>query len=65
MTFKGWKTVIFGVLLAVVGVLQQSGIEQLIPAQYQGLFVAGIGAAVVALRSITNTPLGSSTPPEA
>lgn len=60
--FQGWKTVSVGIIIAVLGVLQQSGIEQVVPAQYSGLVLAGIGAVMVALRSVTTTPLGQKTP---
>lgn len=59
-SFKGWKTVLFGAALAVVGILQQSGVESLVPDQYRGLVVAAIGAAVMILRTITTTPVGTS-----
>ncbi len=54
----GWRTVLFGSLLAVVGVLQTADWATLIPAAYVGPVTAGIGFAVIWLRSMTKTPVG-------
>ena len=55
---QGWRTIIFGVLLAAVGVLQTADWTQVLPPQYIGPVTAAIGFVVIWLRSITKTPAG-------
>ena len=59
---KGWKTLFFGVLVAVVGVLQTFDWATVIPQDksWSGVVMVGIGAMIVALRFVTNTPVGQS-----
>lgn len=56
--FKGFKTLIFSMLLAFAGVLQQSDIVDLIPDKYRGLFVAFVALVVAVLRIFTDTKIG-------
>lgn len=58
---KGWKTLIFGGLITMLGGIQAADLATIVPAQYVGIALAGIGAIVMFLRSVTNTPVASST----
>lgn len=58
---KGYKTVLFGVAVAVLGFLEGFKITdfaQFIPDQYEPLVISGIGFIVVLLRLVTTTPVG-------
>jgi hypothetical protein len=58
---KGWKTVIFGALMAIVPPLLTyvGGVDWHALGVSPGVSAA-IGAAVIALRAVTNTPIGSA-----
>lgn len=60
--FNGWKTLIFALLTAVIGVLQATDIAALIPndPSSAGIFVTGIGVAAAVLRFMTNGPVGGA-----
>jgi tellurite resistance protein TehA-like permease len=51
---KGWKTILFGVATALLGVLQSTEITNIV-AQYPGGVTTTIGFLVVALRLITTS----------
>lgn len=53
--FKGYRTQFFGVLLAVLGVIQQYT-REVVPDDWQGLVLMTVGILVVVLREITTTP---------
>lgn len=56
---KGFKTVLFGAAVAILGVLETLNVTdfaQFIPDQYEPLLVSIIGTVVVILRFVTNTP---------
>jgi len=56
--FKGWKTVTFNVLAAIVPILELTELKGVVPDEYlpfYGLFVA---LGNMYLRSITTTPMG-------
>lgn len=55
---KGYKTLLAATLITLLGGLQQSGVFQLIPDNYQGLAVAGIGLAMAGLRLVTTSAVG-------
>ena len=55
---KGYRTLIFGASLAVLGFLQTVEWIEFVSEGYVGLVLAGIGAAIMALRAISTTPLG-------
>lgn len=57
-TVKGWKTMAFGALLAVLGFAQQADWASVVPAEYSGLVVGVVGLLVMWLRSVTDTPVG-------
>jgi len=63
---KGWKTVIFGQVVAVLGgalllleQLQPLDLHPVLPAKYADGIIAGIGVAIVVLRVVTTGPVGS------
>lgn len=60
---QGWKTVIFGALLAIVGFLQGVNWESLIPNNptVVGWITSAIGVVVVVLRMFTSTPIGQKS----
>lgn len=59
---KGWKTVIFGGLVTILGGLQATDIATIIPPQYTGLAMSVIGLIVMGLRALTTTPVGVAKP---
>jgi hypothetical protein len=64
---KGWRTVAFGCLVSLYGLLvafQGFDFTPLLGAQANGIITALIGAGVIALRFITSTPLGGTAPAE-
>jgi hypothetical protein len=58
---KGWRTVIFGVLLTVLGGLEMADVVQIVGEQWAGFVFALIGAAVIGLRVITTGHVGDKT----
>lgn len=58
---KGWKTLLFNMGLAVVGVAQAADWTNILGATpYTGWVVIAISAIGTVLRSVTTTPAGSS-----
>ena len=57
---KGYKTIIFGALLAVLGFLQGVDWVTVVPEQWTGVVLAVIGGVTMLLRKMTTTPLGKS-----
>lgn len=58
---KDWaksKTVWFGLAVGVLGAIQTTLQTAPIPEPWGGLVLAGIGAAIVALRAVTTQPIG-------
>ena len=56
----GYKTLIFGAIVTFLGGIQASDLATIVPEQWIGVVMAGIGVVVMALRAITNTPVASS-----
>lgn len=57
---KGFKTLIAGLTVAVLGVLETLDLTQfsdMIPDPYDGLVFSAVGTLMIALRLITNTPV--------
>lgn len=54
----GYKTIIFAVLLAVLGGIQTADLAVLVPERYVGLAMLAISAVVAALRLVTDSPVG-------
>lgn len=57
---KGYKTIVFGALLAVLGFLQGFDWVTVVPEQWTGVVLAVIGGMTMLLRKMTTTPLGQS-----
>ena len=57
---KGWRTLGFAALVALVGVLQAADWTHLIPQDqdWSGVVMVAVGAAIAALRYITTGPVG-------
>lgn len=56
--FKGWKTVTFNLLSAVVPLLELTELKGLVPADYLPFYALAVALGNVYLRSITTTPMG-------
>ena len=56
---KGWRTVLFSLLLATIGVLETTDWTSLIPdGPAKGWTLLGIALATAWLRAATTTPIG-------
>lgn len=56
--FKGWKTVAFNVLAAIVPILELTELKGLVPADYLPFYALSVALGNVYLRSITTTAIG-------
>lgn len=56
--FKGWKTVAFNVLAAIVPILELTELKGLVPADYLPFYALTVAFGNVYLRSITTTAIG-------
>ena len=52
---KGWKTLVFGALVAALGAIQAADVATVVPAGWESLVMSGIGLIVMYLRTITDT----------
>lgn len=59
---KGYRTLIFSLAVAAVGVLQTFDWTSVLGSERAGVIVTVIGVISAALRVVTTTPVGSSTP---
>lgn len=57
---KGWKTVLFNVLAAIVPVLEVSGADLGLDGQGLAIYGLGVTIANLVLRYLTTTALGKS-----
>jgi hypothetical protein len=57
---KGWRTLLFSLLVAGIGVLQSTDWATIVPERYVGPTILAIGLAVAALRVLTTSPVGRS-----
>lgn len=56
---KGYKTIIFGAVIAALGSIQAADLAVIITdPETAGKVMAGIGIVVMVLRKLTDTPLG-------
>ena len=55
---KGWRTLLFGAAVALVGVIEAFDWASVIPDKAEGFVLPLIGVAIMYLRKITTTPLG-------
>lgn len=60
---KGWKTLSFGLVVAVAGVFQAFNWATVIPQdqKWSGIAMIAVGAVIAGLRTITNTSVGSNS----
>lgn len=56
---KGNRTRLFGVSIMCLGVIEQYA-REIVPAEWQGLLLTGVGMGVIILREFTTTPAGKS-----
>ena len=63
MDLQGYRTLIFGLLIAIVPAVSQYILSinwvNYVPGPYVPLVSGVVGVLIVYLRSITNTPMGS------
>ena len=59
-TFKGWKTLIFAGIVALLGVLDTFDFTQIFTGENGGIFVSVVGIIIAFLRKVTNTAMGKS-----
>jgi len=61
---KGWKTLAFALVMAVLGVMQTFDWTTVVPQDktWSGAVMIGIGAVIAALRMVTTTPVGKKAP---
>ena len=58
---KGWRTLLFSLLVATVGVLEVTDWASIVPdGPAKGWILLGISIAIAWLRVITTTPVGKS-----
>lgn len=57
---KGWKTLLFSALLAVVGVLEGFGWAEIIPDGIEPFILPLIAVVMAWLRKVTTTAIGQS-----
>lgn len=56
--FKGWKTVTFNVLAAIVPLLELTEMKGIVPEEYLPFYALAVAMGNVYLRSVTSTPMG-------
>ena len=59
---KGWWTIAFGALITMLGGLTAADLVPYVGETWAGVVIAAIGVVIMALRVITNTPVGSKVP---
>lgn len=57
-SLKGWKTVTFNVLAAVVPILELTELKGIVPEEYLPFYALAVAMGNVYLRSVTTTPMG-------
>jgi hypothetical protein len=57
---KGYRTLLFSLAVAVVGVLQSFDWATVIPPEQAGVALTAVGIASAVLRFLTSTPVGAS-----
>lgn len=55
---KGWRTIAFNVLAAIVPILELTELRAVIPAEWLPWYMLGVVLANMALRYVTTTPMG-------
>jgi len=57
---KGWKTILFAVIVSVIGTLEAFDWASIIPDKIEAFVLPIVGLIFMYLRSITTTPVGKS-----
>lgn len=57
-SLKGWKTVTFNVLAAIVPILELTETKGIVPEEYLPFYALAVAMGNVYLRSVTTTPMG-------
>jgi hypothetical protein len=57
-SLKGWKTVTFNLLAAIVPILELTELRDVVPEQYLPFYALAVAMGNMYLRSITTTPMG-------
>lgn len=57
---KGWKTLLFAAIVALLGVLEGFGWAQVIPANVAPFLLPLIAVVIAWLRKVTTTAIGKS-----
>ena len=57
-SLKGWKTVTFNVLAAIVPILELTELKGIVPEEYLPFYALAVAMGNVYLRSVTTTPMG-------
>ena len=57
-SLKGWKTVTFNVLAAIVPILELIELKGIVPEEYLPFYALAVAMGNVYLRSVTTTPMG-------
>lgn len=55
---KGWRTIAFNALAAIVPILELTELRAVIPADWLPWYMLGVVLANMALRYVTTTPVG-------
>lgn len=57
---KGWRTLIFGIIVAVLGAVEAFDWASVVPQEFTGIVLLVVGMIITWLRKITDTSLGQS-----
>jgi len=58
---KGWKTLLFAILVAIMGALEQFDFSQIFTGENGGLWLGVVGIIIGVLRKFTNSPMLKGT----
>jgi hypothetical protein len=54
---KGYRTLIFGALITLLGGIQAADLAQIVPTGWLDVVMALIGIVIMVLRTLTSTPV--------
>lgn len=57
-SLKGWKTITFNVLAAIVPLLELTELKGIVPDEYLPFYILAVALGNMYLRSVTTTPVG-------
>lgn len=58
---KGYKTIVFNLLAAVVPIMELTELKAMVPGDYMPIYLLVVALGNVWLRSITTTPVGKKS----